>query len=185
MSMDDVVALSDPLQCACSQRSLRRHSREPDRGLWRRIGEYNSGRHHGQLHVLVSNLDEFQLGDGLTAKRYWIRWHEWPFWAPAAPLTCSATQFPIGQSIKINGVSYEVVGVLEGAGGGPGGNTDENVFIPLTTAQSRLYTERTRSGEKAVSAITAQAAGTEQVEAAIEQITETLREQHGISLFGR
>jgi putative ABC transport system permease protein len=73
-----------------------------------------------------------------------------------------------------------VVGVLADSGGGIAGNTDDSVFIPLTTAQSRLYSDRTRGGEKSVSSITAQAAGTEQVDSALKQITETLREQHDI-----
>jgi putative ABC transport system permease protein len=50
----------------------------------------------------------------------------------------------------------------------------------MTTAHSRLYTERTREGEKAVSLITAQAASEEETDAAIEQITETVRRQHDI-----
>jgi putative ABC transport system permease protein len=73
------------------------------------------------------------------------------------------------------------VGILEESGGGIGGNTDENVYVPLTTAQSRLYPDRTRTSEKAVSTISAQAVSSERVDAAIEQITETLREQHGIA----
>jgi putative ABC transport system permease protein len=61
------------------------------------------------------------------------------------------------------------------------GNPDENVYIPLTTAQSRLYTDRTRSGQAAVSAITAQAVDETQAEAAVDQITETLRAEHNIA----
>jgi putative ABC transport system permease protein len=91
------------------------------------------------------------------------------------------TQFPIGQEIKINGVGYKVVGVLEESGGGIAGFTDENVYMPLTTAQSRLYPARTRTGDKAVSTISAQAASSEQVDAAIQQVERTLREQHNIA----
>jgi putative ABC transport system permease protein len=89
--------------------------------------------------------------------------------------------FPVGQAVKINGVSYEVVGVLTESGGGLTGDTDSNVYVPLTTAQSRLYPDRTRSGEKAVSSIRVEAASAEQVDAAIEQITEVLRDHHGIA----
>jgi len=179
LSMDDVEALSDPLNAPA-------------------LGEVSAVIQGNQIvtfggesvnttvagvtanYMRVNNLDEFQLGDGLTQ-------NDMDTLARVAVLGAGSasdlfgSDFPVGQSIKINGVSYEVVGVLEEAGGGPGGNTDDNVFIPLTTAQSRLYSTRTRNGEKAVSAITAQAASTEQVEAAIEQITETLREQHNIS----
>ena len=74
----------------------------------------------------------------------------------------------IGMEIKINGVSYEVVGILEETGGGMGGSADDNIYVPLTTAQSRLYPNRTRTGKKTVSTISAQAASSEQVDAAIE-----------------
>ena len=87
-------------------------------------------------------------------------------------------EFPVGRDVRINGVSYEVVGVLAEKGGFTGG--DSTIFIPLTTAHSRLYPTRTRSGEHAVSAITAQAASEDAVTAAVEQITLVLRDQHGI-----
>jgi putative ABC transport system permease protein len=130
-------------------------------------------------YLQVNNLDEFQVGDGLTGNDLATN-------ARVAVLGAGiATDFfgegfPVGQAVKINGVSYEVVGVLTESGGGITGDTDDNVYIPLTTAQSRLYPERTRSGEKAVSSIRVEAASAEQVDAAIEQITETLRDQHGI-----
>jgi putative ABC transport system permease protein len=88
-------------------------------------------------------------------------------------------EYPIGQSVKINGVNYEVIGVLAESGGGFG-NSDGNIYVPITTAQSRLYADRTREGEKAVSTISATAVSEEMTDAAIEQITETLRRQHDI-----
>ena len=130
-------------------------------------------------YLAMNNLDEFQLGDGLNQNDLDTTARVAVIGAGAAS-DLFGTEFPIGQPIRINGVSYEVIGVLSDAGGGIAGNTDDSVFIPLTTAQSRLYSDRTRSGEKAVNSITAQAAGTEQVDAALEQITETLREQHDI-----
>jgi putative ABC transport system permease protein len=54
------------------------------------------------------------------------------------------------------------------------------VYVPVSTAHSRLFADRTRDGEKAVNAIIAQASSEEQTDTAIQQITETLRRQHGI-----
>jgi putative ABC transport system permease protein len=88
--------------------------------------------------------------------------------------------YPVGNSVRINGVGYEVVGVMAESGSSFS-NTDDSVFIPLTTAQARLFTDRTRTGEKAVTGITAQAASEELTEEAIDQITETLRDLHGIN----
>ncbi len=130
-------------------------------------------------YLAMNNLDEFQLGDGLNQDDLDTTARVAVIGAGAAS-DLFGTEFPVGQPIRINGVSYEVVGVLADSGGGIAGNTDDSVFIPLTTAQSRLYSNRTRGGEKSVSSITAQAAGTEQVDSALKQITETLREQHDI-----
>lgn len=128
-------------------------------------------------YLAMSNLDEFQLGDGLTQNDLDTTARVAVLGAGVASDLFGA-QFPIEQQIRINGVSYDVVGVLADSGGGIAGNTDDSVYIPLTTAQSRLYTDRTRSGEKAVTTIVAQAAGSEQVDDALKQVTETLREQH-------
>ena len=88
--------------------------------------------------------------------------------------------FPIGKSIRINGAAYRVVGVTIEKGGGPGGNPDSQVYVPMSTAQKRLYTFRTRSGDRAVSVIYAQAASEDVTDQALAQITEVLRQQHGI-----
>jgi putative ABC transport system permease protein len=128
----------------------------------------------------VNNMDEFQLGDGLNQNDLDTQARVAVMGATVASSLFS-TEFPIGKEIKINGVGYEVVGVLEESGGGIGGNTDENIYLPITTAQSRLFPGRTRTGEKAVTTIFAQAVSSEQVDGAIEQISETLREQHDIA----
>ena len=53
--------------------------------------------------------------------------------------------------------------------------------MPISTAQSRLVTNRTRQGEKSIDSIVAQAASAEVNEAAVEQLTAVLREEHGIA----
>lgn len=130
-------------------------------------------------YMTINNLDEFQLGDGLTEADSATSARVAVLGAGVAS-DLFGTEFPVGLPIKINGVSYEVVGVLEEGGGGIGGFNDDTVYVPLTTAQSRLYTDRTRHGQKAISTISVEAVSSEQVEAAIDQITETLRDQHGI-----
>jgi putative ABC transport system permease protein len=87
--------------------------------------------------------------------------------------------YPVGQMITIDGVQFEVVGVLKEQGGF--GNEDDSVYVPLTTAQSRFFTQRTLSGEQPVAAIYASVAGESQVDAAVEQITSLLRERHAIA----
>jgi putative ABC transport system permease protein len=178
LSMEDLFALSNPLNAPAL---LEISARVQGNQIVVFGGESVNTTVAGITanYLAVNNLAEFQLGDGLTQNDLDINARVAVLGAGVAT-DLFGTAFPIGDEVKINGVSYEVVGVLEEAGGGIGGNTDDNVFIPITTAQSRLYTDRTRAGDKAVSAITAQAASSDQVDAAIEQITLTLREQHNI-----
>lgn len=42
---------------------------------------------------------------------------------------------PIGQSIKINGDNYTVIGVITAVGSSMGSNIDDMIIIPFTTAK--------------------------------------------------
>jgi putative ABC transport system permease protein len=44
---------------------------------------------------------------------------------------------PLGERLKINGINYTVVGVLEAKGGSMGGEQDNFAVIPITTALNR------------------------------------------------
>jgi len=44
---------------------------------------------------------------------------------------------PLGEAIKVDGIGYTVVGVLEGRGGMAGGDQDNFVVVPLTTCLNR------------------------------------------------
>ncbi|MBP6788700.1 MAG: ABC transporter permease [Candidatus Promineofilum sp.] len=127
----------------------------------------------------VNNLDEFAAGDTLTDNDVATQ-------ARVAVIGDQLAQdlfpdsFPVGQSVKINGASYEVVGVLVSSGSAFS-NTDGTVYVPISTAQARLVTNRTRQGEKSVDSIVAQAVSADRNEAALEQITAVLREEHGVA----
>jgi putative ABC transport system permease protein len=88
--------------------------------------------------------------------------------------------YPLDQTVKIGGISFRVVGVLEEKGGSEFGNQDDIVLIPLSTAQTRLFPSRSRSGEHLVSAIFVEAVNEERMEAASEQVASILRDRHGI-----
>ncbi len=88
---------------------------------------------------------------------------------------------PIDQLIKINQQPYRVVGVLEGKGGSLGGDLDNQVFVPLTTAHNELYPLRNRSGEPVVSFMyVLPRAGADRKEVS-EQLKTVLRDRHNIS----
>ncbi|HID89865.1 MAG TPA: hypothetical protein EYP52_09200, partial [Anaerolineae bacterium] len=66
--------------------------------------------------------------------------------------------YPIGETVRINGVPFRVIGVLEEKGG-TFTDADDTVLVPLTTAQVRLFSARTASGEYRVSYILVEAVG--------------------------
>ena len=84
-------------------------------------------------------------------------------------------QNPVGQTIRIKNTPFRVVGVLTVKGGsGFGGDTDDTILIPLTTAQNRLM------GITYVNWISVSARDESSVAEATDQITELLRERHKI-----
>jgi len=87
-------------------------------------------------------------------------------------------EYPVGQTVSIGGVRFEVVGVVEAVGGF--GNDDGTIYVPLSTAQTRFFPQRTLSGERPVAAIYASAVDESQVDAALEQIGQVLRERHDL-----
>ncbi len=93
--------------------------------------------------------------------------------------------YPIGQTIKINAVPFKVVGVLASKGGGAGvggGNQDEVVLVPLSTAHRRLFTTRFRDpkGQPLVSVIYAQVISEDRMPQATDEIGQLLRARHNI-----
>jgi putative ABC transport system permease protein len=70
------------------------------------------------------------------------------------------------------------VGVVEEQGGFT--NDDDTLYVPLTTAQTRFFPQRTLSGERPVAAIYVSVVDETRVDAAVEEITTTLRERHDL-----
>jgi putative ABC transport system permease protein len=88
--------------------------------------------------------------------------------------------YPIGESVRINDVSFRVVGILEEKGGMLGVDADDYMIVPVTTAQSRLFDSRRRDGEPMVDAIQVMVSEQDRTNAAVQQVTDILRERHNI-----
>lgn len=95
-----------------------------------------------------------------------------------AALDLFDTASPVGESIRIAGRKFEVIGVIEERGSMMG-RGDDFVMIPLTTMQSRIMTQTSARG-RPVQSIGVQAVSTDEVDAAMEQITAILRQRHHI-----
>jgi putative ABC transport system permease protein len=87
----------------------------------------------------------------------------------------SSTSGIVGNTIRINGEPYTVVGVLASKGGTGLGNQDDRVLIPLTTAQARLIK---LNPANRVNQILVQATSASTVSAATDEISAILRVQH-------
>ncbi len=84
----------------------------------------------------------------------------------------------IGETIRIEGQPFRIIGVLESKGGSAFGSEDNVVLIPFSTAQSRLI--RRNSGR--VDSILVQAVSANQVSQATEEINQILRYRHRTDL---
>ena len=84
----------------------------------------------------------------------------------------------VGQSIRIQGQPFKVVGVLESKGGGGFGSQDNQVLVPITTAQSRLAR---RGNRNQVDQILVSAASSDQVQAANQEVTQILLSRHRLT----
>ena len=85
---------------------------------------------------------------------------------------------PLGQTVRINGMSFEVIGVLPESGEGGFGNPDNTALVPLTTAQTRLGSSGAFRGSLKVSTIYIQVDSQANMDAAADQVTAVLRERH-------
>ena len=89
--------------------------------------------------------------------------------------------YPIGRTVKINKIPFRVIGILEKKGGSGFGDRDNIILVPLTTAVTRLFKGRSIRGDYPVSVIYAQVVSESRIDAALEQISELLRQRHNIA----
>ena len=93
---------------------------------------------------------------------------------------------PVGQKVKVtlpDGVgraSATVIGVLEEKGDSMMSSSDDFVFVPISTAQTKIFNARNPLGELLVTQITVVASSEQRAEAAQDQIDAVLRQQHGL-----
>ncbi len=90
---------------------------------------------------------------------------------------------PVGQTIRINGIPFRVIGVMEERGGSSFGDENEVVYVPISTAQTRLERARMVGGSYQVSMLNVQAISKERMEAAVEEIERILLDRHRIEFL--
>jgi len=84
---------------------------------------------------------------------------------------------PVGQTMRINGHQFRVIGVLQSKGTSFG-MEDLVAYAPLSTVQSTLVAQQVSSLGYSVSAISVQAKSGDAIDSAKEEITNLLRQRH-------
>ncbi len=89
---------------------------------------------------------------------------------------------PVGQYVKIKGKRFAVIGVMEPKGGAiMGVSMDDVVVTPITTFQTRLFTQQTSRGEDAVQTIALQVASAGAIDDVRGKVEDILRHRHRIA----
>ena len=82
---------------------------------------------------------------------------------------------PVGQTVRIKNIPFTIIGLLESKGSGMGGNQDDRIIIPYTTAMKRI------TGDKYLRSVNVQIVSADRMETAQQQITSLLRQRHRLT----
>jgi putative ABC transport system permease protein len=80
--------------------------------------------------------------------------------------------YPVGQTIKIRNINFQVIGLLAEKGAQGWGDSDDQIIVPLRTAQKRLF------GRDHVSSISIRAVNQESINRATLEIESVMRRRH-------
>ncbi len=83
-------------------------------------------------------------------------------------------QNPLGEKIKIKNSNFTIIGILKEKGGGLTQNQDDELFVPIKTAQNILL------GIDYISLMRIKVDKTENIEKTISQVEDFLRDRHNI-----
>ncbi|MCL6629672.1 MAG: ABC transporter permease [Armatimonadetes bacterium] len=93
---------------------------------------------------------------------------------PTAAYNLFRQNSPINKIVRINGVNVKIIGMTIAKGTGGFGDPDDQIIIPLTTAQKRVF------GIDYIRSISVQAKSMERMTEASTQIDELLRKRHKV-----
>ena len=120
------------------------------------------------------HLFEFAYGSMFTAAQDAGRMRVAVLGAEVPAMLDAKAEALVGRSIQIRSISFQIIGVLEAKGGTGWRNPDDDIWIPLSTAQFRV------TGDEFVETISAKVAESSTPEMAMLEIERVLRREHGI-----
>jgi putative ABC transport system permease protein len=131
------------------------------------IGTVTEYREVNNYEVLAGDM--FTQGDGASRKRVAVLGYAVPMMLDQVHVAM------LGQTVSIRGIPFEIVGVLKEKGSTSSwNNPDEQILIPLETAQYRIF------GSDRLRAITVQVASPDSMGVAMLEIERVLRREHAI-----
>ena len=95
--------------------------------------------------------------------------------------TLYGTTEPVGLSVRINGQTFRVLGVMQAKGGTGFQNQDTQLFVPITTANSRLSRAGQSQGSNTVSVINVKMTGSNVQDQVVQDISQVLDERHRVT----
>jgi putative ABC transport system permease protein len=93
-----------------------------------------------------------------------------------------SNQNPVGKTLQINSLSFQVIGLIETKGSSLGINPDETVYIPITTMAEQLVGKRSPNGVP-IDYLELSARDRASIRAAAFQVTNILTARHGSKDF--
>jgi len=87
---------------------------------------------------------------------------------------------PIGQTVRISNQNFRVIGVMAARGGSGFANIDMQVYVPLTTATSRLLGRDRFRGQNNVNTINVKITDPAVQDLVVQDVSAVLRERHRV-----
>jgi putative ABC transport system permease protein len=179
LTNDDIAALADPLNVPAAAAICAQLSRNG-------IILYGGGSYDGRVSGVTANFTEVRnakVAEGIFFDQSAVEARSRvAVLGSEVRRTLFRDEDPIGRRIRVNDISFEVIGVMASRGGSFGPNDDSVVFVPITTAQRRLFPPAPTVVNKVdVSVLYVQAVSERSVDQVIEQITAVLRQRNGLT----
>jgi putative ABC transport system permease protein len=173
ITFEDAQAIADPLQ-APSVNQVAPTIQGSVEITFGRESEITSVTGITANYLLVNNETLYE-GDFITAEQNYERASVVILGPTTAENLFGYLDGVVGQTIRLDGQPFRVIGILDSKGGGSFGNQDDRALVPLSTAQMRLIH---RSPNNKVDSLTIQAVNAESVINATEEITQILQTRH-------
>jgi putative ABC transport system permease protein len=125
-------------------------------------------------HALVRNIDLAE-GEFINETQYLGRAAVAVLGPDVVETLFGRREGVLGETVRIEGQPFRVIGVTVAKGGQGPSNEDNQIYVPLTTAQTRLIRRSTRDR---VDIILVQAISAEAVSAAEQEVANILRARH-------